>query len=70
MTVGVAVTEEPVLADKVAAGDHEYVDAPEAFNVVDVPAQIDVFGLDTEIDAELTTIVVEEAALHGAVPIA
>ena len=38
--VGLAVTLEPVTVFKFVAGDHVYVLAPKAFNIVDVPEQI------------------------------
>ena len=38
-TVGLAVTEAPVVADKPVAGDQVYVDAPLADNVVPNPVQ-------------------------------
>jgi uncharacterized protein YlxW (UPF0749 family) len=38
--VGLAVTDEPVVALNAVAGDHEYVDAPVAVSVADCPLQI------------------------------
>ena len=38
--VGEAVTEDPVLALSVAAGDQVYVEAPAALSVVEFPLQI------------------------------
>ena len=40
VTVGLAVTLAPVAELKVAEGDHVYVDAPPAVNMVDAPGHI------------------------------
>jgi hypothetical protein len=39
VTVGLAVTDVPVVADKPVAGDHTYVEAPFAVNTTLLPLQ-------------------------------
>jgi hypothetical protein len=66
---GFAVTEDPVVALKPVAGDHEYVEAPEALRVPGVPAHIAMAG--TVITGSgLTVIVATAVPVHPpAVPV-
>ena len=62
--VGLAVTDEPVVALNPVAGDHEYVVAPFAVNVADCPRQKLTFGETVTTGAGLTVTVTCVEPVH------
>lgn len=68
VTVGDAVTVEPVVALSDVAGDHVYVVAPLAVRVLLLPAQMaEVAGVTVTVGVGVTVIVEDADAVHPAV---